>query len=82
MAIVSYSLNGLDHGEKMKVIYRLFGKKAKNHSSRGLVEKGGDTKLGDGCFMIPVENLTAVTKILNQFNVQFKTLTIYGTQSL
>jgi len=78
MAIVSYSLNGLDHKEKMKVIYRLFGKKAKNHPLTGIVEKSSGIKLGDGCFMIPMENLTTVTKILKQFNVRFKALTTYA----
>lgn len=80
MTIVIYSLEGLNHGEKMKIIYRLFGKKTKNHSSIGIVEKGGGTKLGDGCFMITMENLMTVTKILDQFNVQFKTLTTYVSQ--
>ncbi len=80
VAIVSYGLSGLDHGEKMKVIYRLFGKKAKNHSSAGVVERSGGIRLGDGCFLIPIENLTTVTKILNQFNVWFETLRAYVPQ--
>jgi len=82
MTIVSYSLNGLDHNEKMKAIYRLFGKKAKNHSSKGMVEQGGGKKLGDGCFVIPTENLTAITKVLDHFNVQFKAIPIYASQPL
>lgn len=80
VAIVSYGLSGLDHGEKMKVIYRLFGKKAKNQNSLGAVGKNGGTKLGDGCFLIPMENLTTGTKILDQFRVRFEVLTAYISQ--
>jgi len=78
MAIVRYSLKNLAQEQKMKIIYRLFGKKTKRYASRGIVEKSGGIKLGDGCFMIPMENLKNVTEILNQHDVQFKVITTFA----
>jgi predicted nucleotidyltransferase len=77
MAIVRYSLKNLTQERKMKIIYRLFGKKTKKYTSKGIVEKSGGIKLGDGCFMIPMENLKNVIEVLNQHNVQFKVLTTF-----
>lgn len=73
MKIVTYSLKSLTQKEKMKVAYRLFGKQ----KLKGIVEKRGGRKLGDGCFMIPTENLEEVTQILKKYNVNFQTLTVY-----
>ena len=73
MAAVSYSLAKLPQNEKMKVSYRLFGKQDRE----GLVEKIGGAKLGDGCFMIPAENLDKATAILEQFGVQFDVTIVY-----
>lgn len=78
MAIVSYSLVGLPQKEKMKVVYRLFGKETKSRSVRGVVEQSGGLKLGDGCFMIPTENLEAATQVLKQYNIQFKIQRTYA----
>ncbi|MEM2144915.1 MAG: hypothetical protein QW279_06110 [Candidatus Jordarchaeaceae archaeon] len=57
----------------MKVIYQLFGKQ----KLKGIVEQRDGRKLGDGCFMIPIESLEEVTRILKQYKVRFKTLTVY-----
>jgi len=73
IAIVNYSLKELPHNEKMKVIYRLFGKK----TTKGIIEEGGGIKLGDGCFTIPIENLRTIIDFLKQHNVKFKILNAY-----
>jgi len=73
MAIVTYSLKSLTQREKMKIIYRLFGKQR----LKGIVEQKEGRKLGDRCFMIPTENLEEVAQILKQHNVKFETLTVY-----
>jgi len=78
MAIVRYSLKNLTQEQKMKIIYRLFGKKTKIYASKGIVEKSGGIKLGDGCFMIPMENLKNATEILSQHNVQFKVIATFA----
>ncbi|KPV64023.1 MAG: Nucleotidyltransferase domain protein [Candidatus Bathyarchaeota archaeon BA2] len=78
MAIVSYSLKGLPHKEKVRVIYRLLGKRTKKHVSVGIVEENGGIKLGDGCFMIPLEGLEAVTRVMNEHNVRFRIMRIYS----
>jgi hypothetical protein len=72
MTIITYSLKSLTQKEKMKVIYKLFGKKLK-----GIVQQRGGRKLGDGCFIVPTENLEEVTQILKRYNVRFETLTVY-----
>lgn len=75
MAVISYSLAELPHNEKMKVNYRLFGKQKR----KGLVEESGGTKLGDGCFMIPAENLEKATTILKKFGVHFNLMKVYAS---
>ena len=78
MAIVTYSLKELQHKEKMKVAYRLFGKKTKE-GNKGIVQQNEGTKLGDGCLMIPIENLDTVIQVLKQFNAQFETMKVYAS---
>lgn len=71
--IVTYSLKGLTQNEKMRAIYRLFGKQ----SVKGIVQQNGGRKLGDGCFMIPTESLEKALRVLKQHNVEFETTTVY-----
>ena len=77
MVIVSYSLKGLSQKEKMRVIYRLFGRKGKDGSLGGVVGGGGGRKLGDGCFMVPMESLEAAVDILKRHKVAFDLLRVY-----
>jgi len=79
MAIVRYSLKGLPQNEKMKVVYRLFGREAKGEGLKGLVGEKGGFRLGDGCFMIPAESLDAAVDVLRKHNVQFDVLRAYTT---
>lgn len=81
MAIVSYDMRRLPQAEKMKVVYRLFGKKGKGQSICGVVEENGGLRLGDGCFMIPIEGLEAITQMMSECGVQFKVLRIYSSYS-
>lgn len=46
MMIVRYDLKNLSQRDKMKVIYRLYGKR----EVKGIVQKSGGLKLSDGCF--------------------------------
>ena len=78
MAIVSYSMKDLPQTEKMKVVYRLFGKKVKGQSVCGVVEENSGIRLGDGCFMIPLESLEKIAQIMNEFSIQFKVLKTYS----
>jgi len=73
MAIIIYNLENLTQKEKMQVIYRLFGKQ----KIKGTVQKRGGTKLGDRCFMIPIEALNEITQIFKEFNIKFKMLIVY-----
>jgi predicted nucleotidyltransferase len=78
MAIVKYKLERLPQNEKMKLIYHLFGKQAK----KGIVQQSGGIKLGNGCFMIPIENLENVTQILKQYDIQPKITKVYKQSKL
>ena len=78
MAIVKYKLERLPQNEKMKLIYHLFGKQAR----KGIVQQSGGTKLGNGCFMIPIENLENVIQILRQHDIQHKITKIYKQSKL
>ena len=78
MAIVSYSMKGLSQTRKMKVVYQLFGKKMKGRSVGGVVEENNGMKLGDGCFMIPTENLEKITQIMKEYNIQYRVLRTYS----
>lgn len=73
MAIVIYHLKGLTQNEKMKIIYRLFGKQ----KIKGIVQRKGGRKLGYGCFIIPTESLEESLQILNQYNIKFEITTVY-----
>ncbi|MFQ5821350.1 MAG: nucleotidyltransferase domain-containing protein [Candidatus Heimdallarchaeota archaeon] len=73
MAIVIYRLKGLTQNEKMKIIYRLFGKQ----KIKGIVQRKGGRKLGYGCFIIPTESLEESLQILNQYNIKFEITTVY-----
>lgn len=63
VTIVSYRLRGLSQNEKMRVIYRLFGRERKGEGLGGVVGEGSGRKLGDGCFMIPTESLEAAVEV-------------------
>jgi len=77
MAIVRYSLKGLSQNEKMRVVYRLFGREDWGKGLRGLVGEKGGLKLGDGCFLIPLESLDAIVNVLRWYNVRFDVLRAY-----
>jgi len=77
MAIVRYTLKGLSQNEKMKVVYRLFGREARGEGLKGLVGEKGGLKLGDGCFMIPMDSLEASIDVLRKYNVSFDVLRTY-----
>jgi hypothetical protein len=62
----------------MRVIYRLFGRRQKNGSLGGIVGEGGGKKLGDGCFMVPTQNLKAAVDVLRRHGVVFRLLTVYA----
>lgn len=74
MVIVSYDLSGLPQREKMRVIYRLFGKSGGR--PRGIVGESEGLKLGDGCFMIPEDRLASIRKILDQYGIKYRTVRV------
>jgi len=73
MTVVTYELKGLTQNDKMRMIYRLFGKQTR----KGIVHQKGGRKLGDRCFMIPTENLEEIVQILKQNHAKFEVTTVY-----
>lgn len=76
VAAVSYSLAKLPQNEKVKIAYRLFGKRGKG----GVVQRAGGVKVGDGCFIIPMENLREATKVLEELGAQFDVIRLYASK--
>ena len=77
MVIITYNLVGLDQRTKMKVGYRLFGKRGRAKTSIGAVQRLGGNKVGDGVFMIPLSELPAVSSLLEELGVSFKLSLVY-----
>lgn len=71
MAIISYNLNKLSQKDKMKVAYRLYGRKTSSYRYPGLVEKCKGIHLGPGSLMIPWEKNQRLTAILDSFNINY-----------
>jgi len=44
-----------------------------------VVEEGGGARLGDGCFIVPEENLDKTTTLLKQFDLQFDVMRVYAS---
>ena len=59
----------------MKILYKLYGKR--KLGKYGLLEMLDGRKLGDGCIIIPAENLKPIMEIFKQFNVKIKILDFY-----
>jgi len=82
MAIISYSMRDLPQTKKMRVIYQLFGKKVKGQSICGVVEENNGMRLGDGCFLIPIESLKKITQIMDEYGIKFRVLRTYSSYPL
>ncbi len=74
MAIVRYNLKSLNQKEKMRVIYRLYGK----GRLKGVVQRNGGRRLGDGCFLIPEEGLEEVLDLLKHYSIEFEVMRVYA----
>lgn len=74
MAIVTYSLKSLNQKEKMRLIYRLYGK----GRLKGVIQRMGGRRLGDGCFLIPEEGLEEVLDLLKHYSIEFEVMRVYA----
>jgi predicted nucleotidyltransferase len=77
MSIIMYSLKNLFHKDKQKVCYRLFGKQSKGYSYEGTVTKLGGLRLGDGCIMVPEKWCGEIVKILDEYKVRHRVISVY-----
>ena len=75
-AIISYNLKNLSHQDKMRLTYRLFGRKVGTRNYKGIIYELGGMRLGYGSVAIPEEKLKKVTDLLNLFNVKYRVIKV------
>ncbi|MEM2446806.1 MAG: nucleotidyltransferase domain-containing protein [Candidatus Bathyarchaeia archaeon] len=73
--IISYSMRRLKQEDKMRLIYRLYGKKG--DENKGLVKKLRGLKVCEGCIIMPEENAGAVLEALRKQGVEVKSFDAY-----
>ena len=73
MVLVAYSMRGLGQRDKMRLVYRLYGRKGDN----GLVKKLGGFKVAEGCILIPEDASNALLKALTEYCVEVKAFNVY-----
>ena len=73
--LIIYNLKGLRQSQKVKLLYKLYGKRGLK--KRGLINEIGGEKLGEGCLIIPPDDIDKLLKIFREYNVKFEMLDIY-----
>ncbi|MBO3754457.1 MAG: nucleotidyltransferase domain-containing protein [Candidatus Brockarchaeota archaeon] len=73
MVLIAYSMSRLGQSDKMRLIYRLYGRRR----SKGLVEKLGGVRITDGCVLLPEENSNVILSILREHGVETRSFNIY-----
>lgn len=74
LKLISYDMSSLKQKDKMKVCYKLYGKKGSGKI--GLVKKFNGIKLGEGCILLPAESSHHLIEILKKYNVKYNILDI------
>lgn len=54
--------------KRNRVLRKLFGRKEKNYSTKGLLEKVKGKRLGASFFIVPIEKTQEIIKLLNSEN--------------
>jgi len=73
MYLLAYNMKSLKQRDKMKLFYKLYGKKKSN----GLIRKFGGLKISNGCIIVPEENFEDALKVLQRYGAEVKVLKIY-----
>jgi predicted nucleotidyltransferase len=76
MVLAAYSMRRLGQKDKMRLVYRLYGRKGSN----GLVKRLGGLKIAEGCILIPEDASDALLKALTEYGVEVKTFNVYVQQ--
>jgi len=73
MAMIEYQLGKLDQRNKLKLEYKLLGRKG------GLIPSAGGLKIGRGVIIVPRENAEMILEILRDFGAEHKVYNILMT---
>jgi uroporphyrinogen-III synthase len=76
MVLAAYSMRRLGQKDKMRLVYRLYGRKGSN----GLVKRLRGLKIAEGCILIPEDASDALLKALTEYGVEVKTFNVYVQQ--
>ncbi len=75
MKLITYNLSKLNQKDKMKIIYKLYGKG--DSKNKGIINKVNGIKLNDGCILIPEENSKDVINILKKYGANINIIDTY-----
>lgn len=73
--LLTYSMRRLRQEDKMRLLYKLYGKKGARNT--GLVNRLGGLKIGEGCIIMLEENAETVLKVLREHGVEVKSFDAY-----
>lgn len=73
--LLVYNMRRLKQEDKMRLLYRLYGKRGAR--SMGLVNRLGGLKIGEGCIIVPEENAGAILEVLREHGVEVKSFDVY-----
>jgi predicted nucleotidyltransferase len=75
MLLLVYNMRNMKQKDKMKLFYKLYGKK--ENKSAGLVNRLDGLKINNGCIIVPEENSEVILKVLKEYGTEVKALKIY-----
>jgi len=73
--LITYDLSGISQNDKVKLIYRLYGKRGTGR--RGLLKSVNGYRLANGCLLVPADKADIIIQTLRKYNVKMKILDIY-----
>ncbi len=78
MTLITYTLKGLTHREKLRLAYRLFGKTREEVS--GLLGSAGGRHLSPGCIIVPTDEATKIIQVFEEAGVKIQKLPIVSVE--
>ncbi|MGB9730197.1 MAG: nucleotidyltransferase domain-containing protein [Thermoprotei archaeon] len=75
MCLLVYNMRNLKQKDKMKLFYKLYGKR--KNKDKSLVNKLGGSRINNGCIIVPEENIETILKILREYGAETKIFKIY-----
>lgn len=73
--LLTYSMRRLRQEDKMRLLYKLYGKKGARNT--GLINRLGGLKIGEGCVIMPEENAETIVKVLREHGVEVESFDAY-----